>query len=77
MKKIIEKIEQDRIFMNLLSGASVGFIVWLLSIFTDKLFGLSTIYYALSYFVTGGLVIGGITGLISREVRWHKKNQIK
>ena len=62
----------SRTFINMLWGGVIGLVGWLLSLSFDKLFGLNTFYWYLSYFMTGGIVLGAIIGMISNEILWHK-----
>jgi hypothetical protein len=63
----------SRTVVNMINGLGAGLIAWILSIISDKFFGLSTFYWDVSYFMTGGIVLGGIIGMISNEIFLHKE----
>ncbi len=66
---------KSRTIVNIINGASLGIVVWLFSLIFDRLIGLNgTFFLYLPHFVTGGMIIGAVIGMISKEILWHKAN---
>lgn len=64
---------RSRTIANIINGASTGLLIWIFGLIFDRLIGVNgTFYWYLPHFVTGGMVIGAIIGMISNEVFLHK-----
>lgn len=78
MKKILQKIETDRITINILRGTSIGLLIWILHLVFYRIFGVDPEYFLfVGRFMLIGAVLGGSIGLISSEISWHKNHNKK
>lgn len=70
--------KSNRLLINMINGGGTGLTIWLLSLMVDRMIGLpsevagGTFFWYLPHFVTGGVIIGAIIGMVSKEVLWHK-----
>lgn len=76
MKKLMEYLGKMRLTVNILQGASAGFSIWVLHIIAYRLFGLEAEYFGeIGKFMLSGMILGGVVGMVSLEILWHKKNR--